>query len=50
MSKLDELIKELCPNGVDFFPLWKLTIWDKRFNTVDREKQEKVISYHYCPR
>lgn len=47
MSKLDELIKELCPNGVDFFPLWKLTIWDKRFNTVDREKQEKVISYPY---
>ena len=47
MSKLNELIQKLCPNGVDFVPLWSVTIWDKKFNSVKREKQEKVISYPY---
>jgi hypothetical protein len=47
MSKLDELIRELCPDGVEFVPLWSVTIWDKKFNNVDREKQRKVISYPY---
>ena len=47
MNKLDKLIKELCPNGVDFVPLWSVTIWDKKFNSIKREKQEKVISYPY---
>ena len=47
MSRLDELMRELCPDGVEFFPLWSVTIWDKRFNAVDREKQPKVISYNY---
>ena len=47
MSKLDELIAELCPNGVPFVPLWSVTIWDKKFNSVDRKKQPKVINYSY---
>ncbi|MEG9429428.1 MAG: restriction endonuclease subunit S [Christensenellaceae bacterium] len=28
-------------------PLWTVTIWDKRFNTVSREKQAQVKSYPY---
>lgn len=47
MTRLEELIQELCPNGVEFVPLWSVTIWDKRFNNVDREKQPKVITYPY---
>ena len=47
MSKLQELIKELCPDGVEFRKLWNVTIWDKKFNSVDRCKQPKVISYPY---
>lgn len=47
MSKLQELIKELCPEGVEFRKLWNVTIWDKKFNSVDKSKQPKVISYPY---
>ena len=47
MSKLEKLIQELCPDGVSFKPLWEVTIWDKKFNLVDRHKQPKVINYPY---
>lgn len=47
MSRLDELMQELCPDGVPFVPLWSVTIWDKKFNAVDRSKQPQVINYHY---
>ena len=47
MSRLDELIAEYCPDGVKYVPLWSVTIWDKRFNAVDRVKQPKVYSYPY---
>lgn len=47
MTKLEELINELCPNGVEYKYLWELTIWDKKFNSVERYKQEKVHSYTY---
>lgn len=47
MSRLDELIAELCPDGVEFKPLWSVTIWDKKFNSVDRKKQPKVYNYPY---
>lgn len=47
MSKLEELIKQLCPDGVEYRPIWSLTAWDKKFNGVDKEKQRKVISYKY---
>ena len=46
-SKLNKLIQELCPKGVEFVPLWTVTIWDKRFNSVERHKQKKVDSYKY---
>ena len=42
MSKLDELIKQYCPEGIVYKPLWSVTIWDKKFNAVDRKKQEKI--------
>ena len=45
MSKLDELIKEHCPNGVNMVPLWSVTAWDKRFNAVDKSMQPKVYKY-----
>ena len=38
-SKLDELIQQYCPDGVEFVPLWSVTIWDKKFNSVDKKKQ-----------
>jgi type I restriction enzyme S subunit len=47
MSKLEQLINEFCPDGVEYVSLWEVTIWDKRFNSVDREKQPIIISYPY---
>ena len=47
MSKLSEMIARLCPNGVEYRPLWSVTFWDKKFNAVDRAKQPKVIKYNY---
>ena len=46
MSKLEELINRLCPNGVEYKPLWSVTAWDKKFNAVDRSMQSKTYSYH----
>lgn len=43
MSRIDELIRELCPEGVVFKHLWEITIWDKRFNSVEKSKQIKTI-------
>ena len=45
MSKLEELIQELCPDGVESKPLWSLTAWDKKFNAVDKTMQKKVVKY-----
>ena len=47
MPKLDELIRDLCPDEVESVPLWSVTIWDKRFSSVDRKKQPKIINYSY---
>lgn len=47
MSRLDELIADLCPQGVTFHPMWTLTTWDKKFNAVDRRKQPEVKKYRY---
>jgi len=45
MSKLNDLIAELCPNGVEQKHLWEVTIWNKRFNAVNKIKQPKILSY-----
>lgn len=47
MSELERLIEELCPNGVEFKFIWELTAWDKKFNSVEKEKQKKIIKYNY---
>ena len=47
MSKVEALIKELCPNGVVYKYLWEVTAWDKKFNAVDSRKQAKTIKYTY---
>ena len=47
MSKIDELIKKYCPNGVEYKQLWEVTSWDKKFNSVDKTKQPKVYKYKY---
>lgn len=47
MSSLEKLIQELCPDGLGFVPLWTVTIWDKKFNAVEKTKQSKIIHYPY---
>ncbi len=47
MSRLDDLIAQYCPDGVEYLPLWSVTYWDKKFNAVDRNKQPKSINYPY---
>ena len=47
MSRLRELMEELCPDGVEYVPLWSVTIWDKKFNAVERDKQPIVENYRY---
>ncbi len=47
MSKIDELIQQLCPNGVEFKHIWEVTTWDKKFNAVDNHKQAKTYKYTY---
>ncbi|HIF9308847.1 TPA: restriction endonuclease subunit S [Photobacterium damselae] len=47
MSHLTYLEKLLGGKEVHWKPLWQVTIWDKKFNAVDRLKQPKVINYQY---
>ena len=47
MSKLEELLMELCPEGVVYMPIWSITAWDKKFNTVAEEKQKTIVKYNY---
>lgn len=47
MSKINELIRELCPEGVEFKRVWEVTAWDKKFNEVDNHKQPKTYKYTY---
>jgi type I restriction enzyme S subunit len=47
MSRLEELIADYCPEGVEYKPLWAVTIWDKKFNAVDRKKQPHITNYNY---
>lgn len=45
MNKIEKLINELCPGGVEYKPLWEITTWNKKFQEVDPSKQEKIIKY-----
>lgn len=37
MNKIEELLKNLCPNGVEYKKLWNVTEWDKKFNGTTKE-------------
>ena len=47
MSVFEELLKKHCPDGVEYVSLWSVTIWDKKFNSVDKDKQKTTIKYKY---
>ncbi len=47
MSKIGELMKKLCPNGVEYKEIWQVTNWDKRFNSVPSEKQKIVLKFKH---
>ena len=47
MSKINDLIKELCPNGVEYKKVWEVTIWDKKYNSVDKYMQPNIVKYNY---
>ena len=47
MSRIDDLIQELCPAGVERKPIWSVTFWDKNFHEVDSYKQPQVEKYPY---
>ncbi|MGT2649850.1 restriction endonuclease subunit S [Streptococcus troglodytae] len=47
MTKIEDMIKELCPDGVEWKELWEVTIWDKKFNSVSKFKQQLVDKYEY---
>ncbi len=47
MGNINNLIKKIYNEEVEYKPLWAITAWDKKFNGVDKKKQEKVISYYY---
>ena len=47
MSRIYELIKEKCPNGVEYKKLYEITNWDKRFNGVSQDMQTNILSYKH---
>ena len=47
MNNVNDLIKKIYNEAVEYKPLWAITIWDKKFNGIDKKKQNKVISYYY---
>ena len=44
MNKILEMIKN---EKVEWKKLWEVTSWDKKFNGVEKSKQQKVDKYHY---
>lgn len=47
MSQLGYMEKLLDGVEVEWKELWQVTIWDKKFNAVERDKQPRVVKYHY---
>ena len=47
MNRIERMLQELCPEEVEYKPLWQVTVWDKNFKGVDRSWQSRVISYPY---
>jgi type I restriction enzyme, S subunit len=47
MNKSNNITELLKGVKVEFLPLWKVTTWDKKFNSVDNHKQKHIIKYNY---
>lgn len=47
MSRIEELIQELCPEGVNYKKIWEVTAWDKKFNGLEKSMQKKIYNYPY---
>ena len=47
MTHIEQMIQDLCPQGVEFKKLGEVTYWDKRFNEVERSMQPQIRKYHY---
>ena len=47
MSKIDDLIKKLCPDGVEYKKVWEVTSWDKKYNAVEKSMQPRIVKYNY---
>lgn len=47
MSKIEQLIKEKCPNGVEYKKIWEVTTWDKKYKSAEKYMQPKTNKYKY---
>lgn len=47
MSKIEQLIKEKCPNGVEYKKIWEVTTWDKKYNSTEKYMQPQIHKYKY---
>ena len=47
MNRIEKLIAELCPEGVEWKKLGEVTIWDRRFSGVGNNMQKNVISFKH---
>ena len=47
MSQLNYLEKLLDGVDVEWKALWEVTVWDKKFNAVERHKQKNINKHHY---
>ncbi|HIH0942328.1 TPA: restriction endonuclease subunit S [Vibrio cholerae] len=47
MNHLSYMEKLLDGVEVEWKALWEVTVWDKKFNAVDRHKQKKINKHHY---
>ena len=46
-TKLNQLLAELCPEGVEIKKVWEVTKRDKKFNSVVAYKQREILSFKH---
>lgn len=47
MNRIEKMLQEMCPDGVEYRPLGELTIWDKRFSGVPNEQQMHTCRFKH---
>ena len=47
MNKIEKLIKEMCPNEVEYKHLWEIVNFDKKFQNVLNEKQKTLLMFKH---